>query len=474
MDWKLSLAGLLIGLLVGVTGMGGGSLMTPLLVLFFGFKPSIAIGTDIVHGAIFKSFGAVQHRRMGHVHARLAAWILLGSAPFSILGVALAWWLRREYGDGYEDTAKAILGVALVFCGIAFLVKAYLHSSPEDKPFILSNRDRAIAVATGVVGGFVVGLTSVGSGTIFGLVMLIAFPLTAAKIVGTDIFQAAILLAVAGAGHLVAGHVDLAATGWLLIGSVPGVLIGGRLTVKLPDRALRIALAATLTLAGVRLVDPPGADVIVLIAGAVAATLARPRGGGQWLVTRGGARAPRRGRAARRLSLLRQRRRDRAGDELPPGQPVPDLVRRAAGAEAGRRREEREGGDEEAERRADGVEPERVGERGRSEDAEPHHVREARRARVLEAALAEARLEHLEVEDAGEAPPAAERQAERELEREQREEEPPARDDREERHEPDDDLVEARRALVDQLRVAIGVGAAASGSLHFVKYRSRS
>ncbi len=290
-DWKLSLAGLLIGLLVGVTGMGGGSLMTPLLVLFFGFKPSIAIGTDIVHGAIFKSFGAVQHRRLGHVHARLTAWMLLGSAPFSILGVTLAWWLRREYGDGYEDTAKAILGVALVVCGIAFLVKAYLHSSPEDKPFLLTNRDRAIAFSTGVVGGFVVGLTSVGSGTLFGLVMLIAFPLTAAKIVGTDIFHAAILLAVAGAGHLVAGHVDLAATGWLLIGSVPGVLIGGHFTVRLPDRALRIALAATLTLAGVRLVDPPGADVIVLT-GAIAAAIAALAVGLRWLATRSVAPTP--------------------------------------------------------------------------------------------------------------------------------------------------------------------------------------
>ena len=170
MDWKLSLAGLLIGLLVGVTGMGGGSLMTPMLVLFFGFQPSIAIGTDTVHGAIFKSFGAAQHRRLGHVHARLTMWMLLGSAPFSILGVALSWWLRQEYGDGYEETAKAILGVALVLCGLAFLVKAYLHSSREDKPFILTNRDRVIAVVTGVVGGFVVGLTSVGSGTIFGLV----------------------------------------------------------------------------------------------------------------------------------------------------------------------------------------------------------------------------------------------------------------------------------------------------------------
>jgi uncharacterized protein len=291
MDWKLSLAGLLIGLLVGVTGMGGGSLMTPMLVLFFGFQPSIAIGTDTVHGAIFKSFGAAQHRRLGHVHARLTMWMLLGSAPFSILGVALSWWLRQEYGDGYEDTAKAILGVALVLCGLAFLVKAYLHSSPDDKPFILTNRDRVIAVLTGVVGGFVVGLTSVGSGTIFGLVMLIAFPLTAAKIVGTDIFHAAVLLAVAGAGQLVAGHVDLGATGWLLIGSVPGVLIGSRFTVRLPDRSLRIALAATLTLAGVKLVEPPGADAIIL-AGIVAAAIAAVAATARWLVTRSPERLP--------------------------------------------------------------------------------------------------------------------------------------------------------------------------------------
>ena len=95
MDWKLSLAGLLIGLLVGMTGMGGGSLMTPMLILVFGFKPTVAIGTDILHGAIFKSFGAVRHRQLGHVHARLAMWMLIGSAPFSLLGVALSSWLSR-------------------------------------------------------------------------------------------------------------------------------------------------------------------------------------------------------------------------------------------------------------------------------------------------------------------------------------------------------------------------------------------
>jgi uncharacterized membrane protein YfcA len=282
MDWKLSLAGLLIGLLVGLTGMGGGSLMTPLLVLVFGFKPTVAIGTDIVHGAIFKSFGAIQHRRLGHVHARLTAWMLLGSAPFSIAGVALAWWLKKEYGDGYEDTAKQILGVALVLCGFGFLIKTFLHTAPEDKPLLLTRRDRWIAFVTGVVGGFVVGLTSVGSGTLFGLVILIAFPLTAAKIVGTDIFHAALLLTVAGIGHLTIGNVDLHATGWLLIGSVPGVLIGGRFTVSLPDRALRIALASTLTLAGIKLVDPPGADIMVIV-GASLALLAAVTAMARWL-----------------------------------------------------------------------------------------------------------------------------------------------------------------------------------------------
>jgi uncharacterized membrane protein YfcA len=208
------------------------------------------------------------------VHARLTFWMLIGSVPFSLVGVGVAWWLKKEYGDGFEDVAKQILGVTLVACGIAFAVRAYLHYRASDLPFILRPRDRVIAVCLGVVGGFVVGLTSVGSGTLFGLVMMFAFPLTAAKIVGTDIFHAALLLAVAGAGHLVAGNVDLAATGWLLIGSVPGVLVGGRMTVRLPDRSLRIALAATLTLAGVKLLDAPGADAIVIAGASVTALVA--------------------------------------------------------------------------------------------------------------------------------------------------------------------------------------------------------
>jgi uncharacterized protein len=274
----LSLAGFLIGLLVGVTGMGGGSLMTPMLVLVFGFKPTVAIGTDILHGAIFKSFGAVRHRQLGHVHARLTLWMLLGSAPASLAGVALSTWLKHRYGEGFEDTAQQILGIALVVGGIAFLVKAYLHSTGNDAPFLLTRRDKTTAFLLGLSGGFIVGLTSVGSGTFFGLVMLIAFPLTAVKIVGSDIFHAAALLWVAGAGHLVAGNVDLGATAWLLVGSIPGVLLGSQMTLKLPDRAMRIALAVVLFLSGVKLLEPPGANVIVigvsaaaLLAGLVAA-----------------------------------------------------------------------------------------------------------------------------------------------------------------------------------------------------------
>ena len=281
MNWQLSLAGLLIGLLVGMTGMGGGSLMTPLLVLVFGFKPTVAIGTDILHGAIFKSFGAWRHRSLGTVHARLTLWMLLGSAPASVAGVAFATWLGHRYGDGFEETAAHILGAALIVGGLGFLVKTFVTGKEKtDAPFLLTRHDKVIALLTGIGGGFVVGLTSVGSGTFFGLVMLLVFPLTAAKVVGTDIFHAAALLWVAGASHLVAGNVDLGATAWLLVGSIPGVLIGSQVTVKLPERLLRVGLATVLTLSGVKLLDAPTIVLpIVLAAGlALLATIAlRPR-----------------------------------------------------------------------------------------------------------------------------------------------------------------------------------------------------
>jgi len=266
MTWQFTLTGLLIGGLVGLTGMGGGSLLTPILVILFGFQPTYAVGTDILHGAIFKSFGAVRHRRLGTVHARLVFWMFLGSGPLSLLGVSLATWLKHHYGEGVQSVEAYAIGAALILGGLGLVAKTLIKIGvqPDDAPFLLTRRDRWVAFAIGAVFGFVVGLTSVGSGTFFGLVMVLVYPLTVAKIVGTDIFHAAALLWVAGIGHLVAGNVDLHAMAWLLLGSIPGVLLTSQLTLRLPGEALRLGLATVLILSGVKLVDAPGADWIVL------------------------------------------------------------------------------------------------------------------------------------------------------------------------------------------------------------------
>src|SRR2546423_12066983 len=266
MTWQFTLTGLLIGGLVGLTGMGGGSLLTPILVILFGFKPTYAVGTDILHGAIFKSFGAVRHRRLGTVHARLTFWMFLGSGPVSRVGVSLGTWLTHHYGDGVQSVEAYAIGAALILGGLGLVARTLIKVGiqPDDAPFLLTRRDRLLAIAIGAVFGFVVGLTSVGSGTFFGLVMVLVYPLTVAKIVGTDIFHAAALLWVAGVGHLVAGNVDYHATAWLLTGSIPGVLISSRFTVKTPDVVLRISLGTILVLSGLKLVNVPGAPWILL------------------------------------------------------------------------------------------------------------------------------------------------------------------------------------------------------------------
>jgi uncharacterized protein len=288
MTWQLSLAGLLVGILVGMTGMGGGSLMTPILILIFGFDAKVAVGTDILHGAVFKSFGAVRHRMLGTVHARLALWMLLGSAPLSLVGVQIA----SGFGEGTDSTMTRLVGAALILGGLGFLAKTFLHGRGDDAPFLLQRRDKIIAVAVGAVGGFVVGLTSVGSGTFFGLAMLLLFPLTAPKMVGTDILHAAALLWVAGLGHLAHGNVDLHAMGWLLIGSIPGVLLGSQMSIKIPERSLRFVFSLILVLSGIRLVGVPHAALIIVIAlsiGAVALAVFVVR---QWLTREVPAAAP--------------------------------------------------------------------------------------------------------------------------------------------------------------------------------------
>ena len=277
MTWELSLAGLLVGILVGMTGMGGGSLMTPILILIFGFNAKVAVGTDILHGAIFKSFGAARHRMLGTVHARLSLWMLVGSAPLSLLGVEVA----SSFGSSSMTTFQKVVGGALIVGGLGFLAKTFVRGRGNDAPFLLRPRDRVIAIAIGAAGGFVVGLTSVGSGTFFGLAMLFLYPLTAQKIVGTDLFHAAVLLWVAGISHLVHGDVDKHAIAWLLVGSIPGVLIGSHLAIRVPERALRVAFGIVLILSGIKIVGVPHADLVIAISlGVGAAVLAG------WLIRR--------------------------------------------------------------------------------------------------------------------------------------------------------------------------------------------
>ena len=256
MTWQFILVGLGLGLIVGLTGVGGGSLMTPILIIFFGFAPSAAVGTDIFHGAIFKSFGSWRHRRLGTVHGHLALWLFAGSGPLAIAGVYLSWKMQTQLANA-ETILKTVIGIALIIGGLGFLAKSFVKRGVQSSegPFIMARRDKLIAVATGAVFGFIVGLTSVGSGTYFGLVMVLVYPLTMAKIVGTDIFHAAVLLWVAGIGHAIIGDVDWHAVLFLMIGSIPGILFSSRWTVSVPQMTIRLGLAGILIISGINLLD---------------------------------------------------------------------------------------------------------------------------------------------------------------------------------------------------------------------------
>lgn len=265
MTWELSIAGLLVGVLVGMTGMGGGSLMTPMLILIFGFNPRTAVGTDILHGAIFKSFGAMRHRQLGNVHVPLALWMLVGSAPLSLIGVQIA----SSFSGSTQSTMTKVVGGALIVGGIGFAVKAFLRGYAGEEHLHLTRRQKLVAISIGASCGFVVGLTSVGSGTFFGLAMLLLYPLAARRIVGTDMLHAALLLWIAGAGHLIHGNVDLHAMAWLLVGSIPGVLLGSHYSIRVPERALRMAFAFVLVLSGIKILELPFSTVLLEVAGPV-------------------------------------------------------------------------------------------------------------------------------------------------------------------------------------------------------------
>jgi uncharacterized protein len=268
MDPVIVVFGFGIGMLIGMTGMGGGSLMTPLLILAFGVQPVTAVGTDIFYGAVTKTAGAWRHLKHHTVHRGIALWLAVGSVPMAIAGVWLIEILQHRYGE--DDVNKVVLGMvasALLVVGVATLIRALFLRDviPERSAMHLYRRHIVAAIITGAVTGFVIGLTSAGSGTLIALVLIAVFRLTPQRVVGTDVFHAAILLWAAGLAHWVGGNVDLGLAANILVGSIPGVLIGSQLAVKVPTGFLRNALGLVLIASSIALITKEHVPQAVLI-----------------------------------------------------------------------------------------------------------------------------------------------------------------------------------------------------------------
>src|SRR6185312_10159490 len=218
MDWPLVIAfGFGVGVLVGTTGVGGGSLMTPALILVFGTAPTTAIGTDLAYAAVTKTVGGWRHFRKGTVDMPIALWLATGSIPGALGGVYVLHVLEKALGRGtFDDTLLTMVGAALLLTSVAVLARALLRHVRGERDTIepFERRHKVAAVLIGVSVGFVLGLTSAGSG---GLIMV--YRLTPRRVVGTDVFHAALLLWVAALAHLVSGNVDLRLAGTILIGS---------------------------------------------------------------------------------------------------------------------------------------------------------------------------------------------------------------------------------------------------------------
>ena len=258
MDWANSVAGLGVGLVVGLTGVGGGALMTPILVLIFGMAPAAAVGTDLWFAAITKIFGGAVHHSRGSVDWEVLRLLCLGSLP--VAGLTLYWLHTSGAGQMKQGLILNLLGSVLILTAGAMVFKRQVQALGKSLRINAAERFKraqpAMTVLAGAALGFLVTLTSVGAGAL-GAVMLVylyPFRMRPAKLVGTDIVHAIPLTIVAGSGHLFMGNVDLGLLWQLLVGSVPGVLIGSLLSSKAPESLLRPAIAVVLVLVGVKLV----------------------------------------------------------------------------------------------------------------------------------------------------------------------------------------------------------------------------
>ena len=265
MDPLIVVFGLGVGVLIGLTGVGGGSLMTPLLLIAGGYSPVVTIGTDLAYGAVTKTVGGWRHLRAGHVDVRLSWWLAAGSMPGSVLGVITVNWLHEKYGDEFEPYLLAAVAGALVLASAGTLYRALfrpgLLAKERDAAVLQRRFSKVGTVVIGAVLGFVLGLTSVGSGALVGLVLILLYKLSPRRVVGTDVFHAAVLLWTASLANLLYGNIDFGLMANILIGSLPGVLIGTALVPHVPVVALRYALGIILAAGALGVASKAGAEL---------------------------------------------------------------------------------------------------------------------------------------------------------------------------------------------------------------------
>ncbi len=275
MDYRISLVGLLIGFLVGLTGMGGGSLLAPIMILFFRIPPVWAVGTDIAYSTVTKALGSVIHIRQKNVNFKVALWLACGSVPATLLSVGLVQYIRKHYGAVVNGVILHALCFTLVLVAVMLVLKPFImryfnqrrlekqkqealsgEISSTERSKNWEKRYRPIVTAmVGAVVGFLVGLTSVGSGTLIIVSIAFLFPrLTSKELVGTDIFQAFMLLASGAIAYIVAGTINWPIVGMLLIGSLPGVYLGSKSSKFIPERYMRPVLATVLAVSGLKLI----------------------------------------------------------------------------------------------------------------------------------------------------------------------------------------------------------------------------
>jgi uncharacterized membrane protein YfcA len=262
-DPLIVLFGFGVGVLIGMTGIGGGSLMTPLLILVFGVKPVTAVGTDLAYGALTKTVGGWRHWRRRTVDLSVSTWMALGSVPAAVAGVIALKALQAGHKATFDTSVLIAVGGTLLLCGSAMLARMVLRAAAAETEHQhpLTPARRVAAIAFGIAIGFVLGVTSAGSGSLITVALIVVFRLSPRRVVGTDVFHAAILLWAAALAHLVAGDIDFALAGMILLGSIPGVWIGSALAYRVPVAALRAALGLLLLGAGLALVQKAGAAV---------------------------------------------------------------------------------------------------------------------------------------------------------------------------------------------------------------------